>query len=245
MSRRVINHTLDALDAAWQRDPVLPLFLPLWVAAKQRGFPGTAADLRAQFDERVRQARALAAEMHAVEADAGPEALLTAIRALGGIRPFTKDGSKRLRGDFASLVETFAAGSTWGQRGAASIFRTNGLGLDDLLQQLRQEPRWTFIDTENDLLDVLDDIARQGPSRHDPDLLHYLGATGVDPALDWWDAVAPVGPVEPVEPARRTCRVCHLEQGIHDFTWGDAGRTIRHMCRRCRKVQQAARRQAA
>lgn len=42
----------------------------------------------------------------------------------------------------------------------------------------------------------------------------------------------------------RVCRQCSAEQAIDQFTWGDGGRTVRSLCRTCRKQQQADRRQA-
>lgn len=53
---------------------------------------------------------------------------------------------------------------------------------------------------------------------------------------------------EPADATTRTCRVCTTEQPIDQFTYGDAGRTVRHMCRTCHKQQQrdaAARRKQA
>lgn len=42
---------------------------------------------------------------------------------------------------------------------------------------------------------------------------------------------------------RRECVVCSTSQAIDQFTWGDGGRTIRKMCRTCRRTQQQAARQ--
>jgi hypothetical protein len=166
--------------------------------AKKNGYKGTVGELRATFLDRVAQAKSLADEDASVTEAYGPQAILKSIRKLGGIRPFTEDYTpgaevRKLRGDFASIVESYGAKSGYGQRGGASIFRKDGLGLDDMVDQLKQDPRWkSMIGDENDLLDVLDEIARTGPgTAGEKGIQHYLAATGVTPGATWWEGVGP------------------------------------------------------
>jgi hypothetical protein len=155
--------------------------------ATRNGYKGTREQFREEFKERVRQAKSLAAEEASVSSEYGPEALLSAIRKLGGLRPFTRDiqTGRQMRGDLAAIVESFGAASTRGRRGAASIFRKNGLAVDDLVQQLQQDPRYRYID-EAALLEELDTIARNPPETRITDIEHYLRGAGVEPGKQWW-----------------------------------------------------------
>jgi hypothetical protein len=168
------------------------IFQGVLADARRNGFKGSADALKTEFTDRLRSGRSLAEDMAQNDAELGPKALLADIRKLGGIRPFTKDlgSGTKLRGDFASIVETFGSKSGWGQRGASSVFRKEGLGLDDLVDQLKQDPKWQHvIGDENDLMDALDDIGRQGPAavgEATGDLEHLLSATGVRPGEKWW-----------------------------------------------------------
>jgi hypothetical protein len=166
------------------------VFEAVYQDAKQNGYLGTRQDLRARFDEQLRIGMSGMEEQASIRAEYGPQALLQSIRQLGGIQPFTKDlgtGAK-LRGDFASIVESFGAKGGWSQRGAGSIFRKNGLGLDDMVDQLRQDPRWRpIIQDENDLLDALDEIAREGPTKTTkPTVEDALSISDARPGAKWW-----------------------------------------------------------
>jgi hypothetical protein len=155
--------------------------------ASRNGYQGSREQFRAEFKERVRMAKDLEREQSIIDGEYGSEALLTSIRKLGGLRPFTKEmgTGRKLRGDFASIVENFGAASTRGQRGGATIFRKNGLGLDDLLDQLRQDPRWSYLD-EYSLTEKLDEISRGKTTSRTTDVEHYLSAAGVEPGKKWW-----------------------------------------------------------
>jgi gas vesicle protein len=162
--------------------------------ARKQGYKGNIGELRATFMERVEQAKALQQEAAHSEAEYGTEAFLKAIRDQGGLRPFTKDiHGNKMRGDFASIVESFGSKSTWGQKGGATIFRTKGQTIDDMAERLSNDPKWShLISNENDLIDVLDDIARTGPTKADGGgIEHYLRATGVVPGAKWWESSGP------------------------------------------------------
>ena len=159
--------------------------------ARRQGFTGSDAELRVAFNERLRDARDLFGETAAAEAEYGDAALLKAIRERGGLRPYYKgmwQGKRggKFRGDFEDIVSGFTNKLGWSQRGGSSIFRTQGLALDDLVQQLNTDPRWADL-TPNDLLDQLDTIARRGPRDASTfDQQHYLDAAGVRPGQAWW-----------------------------------------------------------
>jgi len=159
--------------------------------AQASGYRGSKQALRTRFDQSLSSGMTALEEQAQTQADYGPEALLKSIRELGGLRPFTKDlatGTK-LRGDFESIVESFGAKSGWGQKGGASPFRTQGLGLDDMTEQLRQDPRWrTVIHDENDLVDVLDEIGRAGPTpaTPHPTIEEALSISDARPGAKWW-----------------------------------------------------------
>jgi hypothetical protein len=159
--------------------------------ARQNGYQGTRSALRERFDQQLQSGFDAIKERDRIAEEYGPQALLGSIRELGGVRPFTKDlaTGAPLRGDFASIVESFGAKSGWGQKGAGSIFRNKGLGLDDMVDQLRQDPRWrTVIQDENDLLDALDGIAREGPPKAPPKATaeEALSISDARPGAQWW-----------------------------------------------------------
>lgn len=158
--------------------------------ARNQGFTGRASDLRAAFDDQVASARRLGEDMASTAAENGPEALLTEIRRLGGVRPFVKDlaadgKGKLLREEFTNLQQSFL--KKWGQRGAASVFRNDGLGLDDLAQQLASDPRFKGVVSESsDLVNMLQEIADGGPAAHGEDLQYLLRGAGVEKGRPWW-----------------------------------------------------------
>lgn len=189
--------------------------------ARKNGYKGSVGELRAAFMDRLEQAKSLEQEMLSVDEEYGPGALLKSIRQLGGIRPFTKDmQGNKLRGDFASIVESFGAKSGYGQRGGATIFRKNGLGLDDMVGQLRQDPRWqAIIADENDLMNSLDEIARSGGHTiEDKGIEHYLNGAGVRPGVKWWEDMGP----RTVEIEPRSLRQLDKLQGVVKSLGDDA-----------------------
>lgn len=178
--------------------PVRPALDPeseaLWQAvladAREQGYAGPESDLRAAFDEHVQSGRSLIDSMNEIAQEYAPSALMKEIRRLGGLRPFDRDmvTKRQMRGDLASIVESFASPSTHGHRGAASIFRNNGLALDDLLQQLGQDPRWRNLD-DRQLLEELDRTARKlnEDGYEVPDLSAAVRAAGLRMGEPWWD----------------------------------------------------------
>lgn len=157
------------------------IFLGALQDAKANGFTGSAAELKALFDDRVASAQSLKA---ATEEGAamGPEALLADIRRLGGIRSWEPDLSPgqlvKMRGEYDNLK------SLYRNRG---IFTENGVAIDDVIDQLRQDPRWKQVLTDNpeDLKSMLEEIAT-APSSAGKDLQGYLEGAGVKPGTQWW-----------------------------------------------------------
>lgn len=165
------------------------VFESAYADAKTNGYNGTRGDLRRRFDEELSSGFRAYEDKAATEAEYGPQALLSSIKKLGGLRPFdTEIGSgRKLSGDFASLHETFKS-DAWGQKGRG-VFRDQGLALDDMVDQLRQDPRWKhIIADDHDLLNVLDEVGRDGPvgKNAKPTVEQALMLTEARPGAQWW-----------------------------------------------------------
>jgi hypothetical protein len=173
------------------------IFLSALADAKRNGFKGSPAELKVAFDDKVTSAKSLIQDMKQGASEQAPTQLLKDIRKYGGLRTFEKEqwhgreGVKRPNGDLQSIVEGFASKySGRNQRGGSSIFRENGLSLDGMLEALRQDPKWQFLESTNDLLDALDEISRapdDGAGYRVPDLEEALRQTGVEPGTKWWE----------------------------------------------------------
>lgn len=166
--------------------------------ARANGFAGTDDELRARFNDHVRAARELIEDLHGIAAEHGPDALVADIKRLGGLRPFDTEliegtaGKRKLRGDFSSLVESFKAR---GLIGAQSPFRTNGKGLDQLLQELHQDGKWGEITDDASLRDMLERAGREqdADAYELPDVREALGAAGLNDPHWWADASFDIG----------------------------------------------------
>lgn len=186
--------TVGAAEAPAAKAPKMgkkdsELFESAYDDAVKTGYKGSKESLQAVFRDKLRSARDLQQEM-ALADEYSPDAFLQAIRKLGGIRPYSRDlQGNKLRGDYQSVVESFGSKSGWGQRGKSSPFRDDGLFGDDMAQQLGQDKRWAeLVKDENDLLDTLDDIARQGPQDSNVGIKSALEAAGVAPGKQWWQS---------------------------------------------------------
>lgn len=164
------------------------VFLSAYQDAKQQGYKGTAAELKAKFDDRIGQARSLR-EVTAEGADEhGHQAFLRAIRENGGIRPYDKglvQGSKsiEMRGEYDAIKSQFA-----GQR----VFNEGGKALDDMVDALQSDPKWKHVvNSETDLLEMLGEIARKPKAGIESNIEHYLNGVGVRPGVQWWNENAP------------------------------------------------------
>ncbi len=171
--------------------------------ARAQGYTGPISKLRQQYLERARSARDLRDTMTMADQEASSSAFLQRIRELGGIRPYSRDGwGNKLRGDFENLVQRFSGGG-WRQKGGASIFRKDGLALDDLLTELQQDPIFgRLAGDEHELIAALEDIAAEGP-REAPGraMGEYLEQAGVRPGTRWWDeSAAPAAASASAEP---------------------------------------------
>jgi hypothetical protein len=167
--------------------PKAAVFDAVYTDAVKQGWKGTKKELRAAFDERVMQAKDLGGELASVASEYSDEALLQAVRSGPGLRPSLKEGANGslVRGDFAPLVDSFRTGK-WRQAGGASIFRKDGLPLDELVQQLNADPRFADL-TPSGLMERLSNIAAKGPSKPVADLEGLLSAVDVRPGARWWD----------------------------------------------------------
>jgi hypothetical protein len=165
------------------------IFLAALKDARDQGYTGSSGELKAIFDEKVASAKRLK-EATAEGTEYGDAALLKAIRDLGGLRMYDKNyvpGAKttRLTGEFDSVKGFFK-----GQR----VFTEKGLAADDMVMQLRQDPRWQSVIAEDtDLVEVLRNIAAKKKDLGPGDLQYYLRGAGVHPGVKWW-----VSPKEPV-----------------------------------------------
>jgi hypothetical protein len=156
--------------------------------ARNSGFKGSADDLKVEFMDRLRSARSLQDDM-AQAADFGDAGLVAEIRKLGGMRPFDRAheigaGRRKLRGDFQNLQQAFE--KNWGQKGGGSIFRNDGLALDDLLTQLQEEGKFLEISDTNDLMRRLENMAAKGPEAKGRDIEDLLAQAGVKRGEKWW-----------------------------------------------------------
>lgn len=157
--------------------------------ARRNGFTGSADDLKVEFAERLRQARSLGDEIKGAQGEVGDRALLAEIRKMGGLRSWESkvEGQTRYRdyGEMKTLSEAFDR--NFGHKGGGSIFRDNGLGFDQIAQQLSEDPKWaSAIPDDRALYERLNTIARQGRKAVGEDFEHLLRASGVEPGAQWW-----------------------------------------------------------
>ena len=169
--------------------PQAAVFDAVYADAVKQGWKGSKRDLRSAFHERLSQAKDLGGELSAVADDFSNEALLKEVRKIG-LRPALKEGAggTMVRGDFATLVNTFREGK-WRQGGGASVFRKDGKPIDELVQQLNADPRFEGL-TPQGLMARLSDIAAAGRSKPKIDLEGLLSAVDVKPGRRWWDGRA-------------------------------------------------------
>lgn len=164
------------------------IFLSALQDARKQGYKGTAAELKGQFDDRVASAKRL--REATLEGDEyGHAQFLKAIRDLGGLRMYDKNyvaGAKttRMTSEFDNVKGFFK-----GQR----IYTEKGLAADDMVMQLRQDPRWaSVLDDSTDLNEMLREIATaRGEGASSGDLQHFLRGEGVRPGAKWWEAQKP------------------------------------------------------
>lgn len=184
---RVVDPEAPALFTMQVRPTTDQVFLAALQDARKQGYTGSAAELKGVFDDKVKSARELKASIADVGDEYGHAELLKSIRDLGGIRSYDKgfvQGAPpiKMRGEYDAVKQLFPG------RGAASIFRENGVPLDDMVAQLRQDPRWQYVLTEDaDLLELLHEIGR-APVGEGAGIQHYLDGVGVKPGVKWWES---------------------------------------------------------
>lgn len=207
-----------------------PVFEAAYADAKKSGYTGTKADLRARFDQQLQSGFSAIKDRDAAAAEYGPAALLKSIRQLGGLRPT----DPVYGGELKSLSDSATAYTGLQQRAAATIFRKDGLALDDMVDQLHQDPRWSKIEDGNALIDMLDEIGRAGrqakPGRATVE--DALRLTDVRPGAQWWidrtteDQALPVD----LRPAQQQLGPLYQqllrERELNGLMMGDKGRAL-------------------
>ncbi|MET0742962.1 MAG: hypothetical protein ABWY78_06285 [Microvirga sp.] len=171
-------------------------FNELLGAARERGYTGTADELRSKFNDESRSATELVEDLTTTADEFGPEALIREIRSRGGITSFSKSADQvvgkkgRLYGDLKELIEGLERNR--GLRGASGIARDKGVGIDAMAQSLAEQG-WPGISKENaldDLIGLLEDASRtEGAGRWSaPKWREAMeGGLGVRADRNWWD----------------------------------------------------------
>lgn len=168
------------------------VFLAALDDARSNGYKGTAAELKATFDDRLASARSLKKVTAEDASEYGDAAFLKAIREHGGLRPWDPDfvagaPTQKMRGEFETIQQHYK-----GHYGQNAIFRNDGLAVDDMLDQLHADPKWKAVITpDTDLIAKLHEIATKPQGAIEGDVQHYLRATGVEPGVQWWKEGAP------------------------------------------------------
>jgi hypothetical protein len=145
--------------------------------ARRNGFVGSADDLRAEFSDRLRSGREGLKESSGAASEVDADALLRDIRKLGGVSD--KGG---VWSDLNELDPRFRS----------TIKRKGGLGLDDLADQLRQDPKWQpIVEDAEHLGRLLDNFSRGLKGKQvaaGGELERALSVSGVEPGAQWWKA---------------------------------------------------------
>lgn len=185
------NPDAPAFFSMKAKPKVEDVFLSALEDARKNGYKGTAGELKATFDDRVESARSL--KSATAEGDEySHAALLKEIRDRGGIRPYDKDytagaPTQKMRGDFQASQQANAK-----NYGKNAIYRNDGLAIDDMLQQLSEDPKWGAVITrDTDLVDLLHDESMKAGGDSPDHLQHYLQGVGVKPGVQWWKENAP------------------------------------------------------
>lgn len=165
--------------------------------ARANGYAGSAETLRGEFLDKISSGKRWVQERAAIDADNGPRALLAEIRRLGGIRPWDNEiqvggPTIKARGEWVNTRQAFE--KNWSQRGGGSPFRNDGLGADDLADQLSSDPHWNgqIPNDPEGLKNILRDIAENGPGpgakyfAGKPRVEDFLEPAGVRPGVKWW-----------------------------------------------------------
>lgn len=150
--------------------------------ARRNGFKGSADDLKVEFLDRLRSGREGLKDAGKAASDVDTEALLTDIRKYGGISD---------------------KGGTWSNineldpRFRSTVKRKGGVGLDDMANQLRQDPKWAAIIPEQYGAEWLDDYLTKADrgvrGKHVTaanELEHALQIQGVEPGAKWWTSAS-------------------------------------------------------
>lgn len=166
--------------------PADDIFQRALADARANGYTGKVSDLRAKFDDRLESARNLKAAT--AEGDEyGPAALLREIRDRGGVRPFDKDFSQGAPAVALREESQAASQATRNRYGKNAVMRNDGLAIDDMHQQLMEDPKWgAVVGPSTDLRELIakGDTTTLKPSG---DIQGYLRGAGVHPGATWWN----------------------------------------------------------
>ncbi len=167
--------------------------------AVSRGYDGDPAALRRELVDRLQLVHDLDAEFDT--SGHNPEALLRAIAGYGGLSVGKESG---LKGELKWLKEFRDQKPSASRknlkappvvadtvRGIKGVFRDQALSVDGMLEALRQEPRFQYLETEQDLLDEI----RAAATAEHPSLA--IGRLTEGLGEQWWQTIGHTREVQP------------------------------------------------
>ena len=178
-------------------DPVETLFDELLTDATAQGYAGSIADLRRTYDERLDFIRT--ADDTFEEAGRDSTTLLREIAKAGGIgEDPTLPGERAWLQQAADLNRR--GRSTGRNIGGVSGVLTkakDGLTFGGMLEHLRQDPRFTYIDTVDELINEIVMGGRKGGDVSIPLTMTELNKAGIRRGTRWWEDQGDVSFEEP------------------------------------------------
>jgi hypothetical protein len=146
--------------------------------ARRNGFTGSADELKAEFADRLRSGREGLGEAKTAADEVSVDRLLSDIRKNGGLND---------RGGMFDLDEL-------SPRFRSTIKRKGGLGFDEAVDHLRQDPYWKGIIPEDGVSWLQNTLTRaehglKGKAvAGSNELERALQISGVEPGTQWWTA---------------------------------------------------------
>lgn len=149
--------------------------------ARRNGFKGSADDLKAEYTARLKSGREALKDAADTTSDVSGEELLTDIRRLGGLSD--KNGAWS---DINEFDPSFRS----------TVKRKGGLGMDDMVAQLRQEPKWAGLIPEDGAGWLQDFLFKASRGLHGKraaasgELERALQIQGIEPGAKWWSSAS-------------------------------------------------------